>query len=227
MPVIAAVAVAVAVLAVIAAIVVIAGDDDEGGDTGETSDQSGGIEFDDSPVTSPDGLELSGLNPDVRNDPPLVGDTLTLSYTLTNTTDEPVEFAYTYVGARNPDDDNRDPEDMNEEAVLAPGETLEAQGRVLLDSAGTWLVWPCYELSRRGGLPRRVAGHLVPGRVARRSGAPSAPVASGVTTFRRGSGAMGPAASIGRSTCRQLMSTAPATRERKRVGWDGSSSPPS
>ena len=35
---------------------------------------------------------------------------------------------------------------MNEEAVLAPGETLEAQGRVLLDSAGTWLVWPCYEL---------------------------------------------------------------------------------
>ena len=100
--VIAAVAVAVAVLAVIAAIVVIAGDDDEVGDTGETSDQSGGIEFDDSPVTSPDGLELSGLNPDVRNDPPLVGDTLTLSYTLTNTTDEPVEFAYTYVGGPQP-----------------------------------------------------------------------------------------------------------------------------
>ena len=97
-------------------------------------------------MTSPDGLELSGLSPDVRNDPPLVGDTLTLSYALTNTTDEPVEFAYTYVGARNPDDDNRDPEDMNEEAVLEPGETLEAEGRVLLDSDGTWLVWPCYEL---------------------------------------------------------------------------------
>ena len=144
-PVIAAVAVVVAVLAVIAAIVVIAGDDDEGDDTG---DQSGsGIEFDDSPVTSLDGLELSELSPDVRNDPPLVGDTLTLSYALTNTTDEPVEFAYTYVGARNPDDENRDPEDMNEEAVLEPGETLEAEGRVLLDSDGTWVVWPCYELA--------------------------------------------------------------------------------
>ena len=36
---------------------------------------------------------------------------------------------------------------MNEEAVLEPGETLEAEGRVFLDSAGTWLVWPCYELA--------------------------------------------------------------------------------
>ena len=147
-PVIAAVAVVVAVLAVIAAILVIAGgDDDEADEADDAAEQSGGIEYDDTPVSSEDGLELSGLFPDVRNDPPLVGDTLTLSYALTNTTDEPVEFAYTFVGARNPDDENRDPEDMNEEAVLEPGETLEAEGRVFLDSAGTWLVWPCYELA--------------------------------------------------------------------------------
>ena len=146
-PVIAVVAVVVAVLAVIAAIVVISGDDDEADEADDAAEQSGGIEFDDSPETSPDSLELSGLDVDVRNDPPLEDDTLTLSYALTNTTDEPVEFAYTFVGARNPDDEVVDPEDMNEEVVLEPGETLEAEGRVFLDSAGTWQVWPCYELA--------------------------------------------------------------------------------
>ena len=36
-------------------------------------------------MTSEDGLELTGLAVDVRNYPPLVGDTVTLSYSLTNT----------------------------------------------------------------------------------------------------------------------------------------------
>jgi len=36
---------------------------------------------------------------------------------------------------------------MNEGRALAPGETVNAQGRVLLDSVGTWQLWPCYVLS--------------------------------------------------------------------------------
>ena len=92
-PVIAAVAVAVAVLAVIAAIVVIAGGRRRGRRGRRHVRPVRRHRVDDTPVTSEDGLELSGLDPDVRNDPPLVGDTLTLSYALTNTTDEPVEFA--------------------------------------------------------------------------------------------------------------------------------------
>jgi len=30
--------------------------------------------------------------------------------------------------------------------VIAPGETLSAEGEVLLDSEGNWRVWPCYIL---------------------------------------------------------------------------------
>jgi len=30
--------------------------------------------------------------------------------------------------------------------VLQPGKTVTAEGRVILDSDGTWRVWPCYTL---------------------------------------------------------------------------------
>lgn len=36
--------------------------------------------------------------------------------------------------------------DSNEGKLLAPGETVNAQGRRLLDGAGSWEFWPCYEL---------------------------------------------------------------------------------
>ena len=137
-------AIAIAVVAVIAAVVAITATNGDDGD--DTASPAGGIEVDQATISSPDGLQLAGLDVDVRNDPPLVGDTATVSYTLTNVTDEPIEFTYTFVGARNPDDENRDPEDMNEGIVLAPDDTVSAQGRVFLDSAGTRLVWPCYEL---------------------------------------------------------------------------------
>jgi hypothetical protein len=37
-------------------------------------------------------------------------------------------------------------EDMNEGRVIAPGETISAEGRILLESEGNWQVWPCYLL---------------------------------------------------------------------------------
>jgi TIR domain len=114
-----------------------------------TTQASGGIEVDSTPVTSPDGIKLTGLRAVSRRDPdpPLVGDTVTVSYSLTNVGDQPLQLESTFVGARNPADDNINIEDMNEGRVLSPGETVNAQGRILLDSAGAWQLWPCYLLS--------------------------------------------------------------------------------
>ncbi|HEY9355602.1 MAG TPA: toll/interleukin-1 receptor domain-containing protein [Arthrobacter sp.] len=109
----------------------------------------GGIDVDGSPVTSGDGLRLTGLQAASRRDPdsPRVGDTVTVSYALTNTTDKPLQLEYTFVGARDPAGEHHDAEDMNEGRTLAPGETVNAQGRVLLNSAGAWEMWPCYVLT--------------------------------------------------------------------------------
>lgn len=105
-----------------------------------------GIEVDTEPATTGDQLRLSGLAVAVRNNPPRVGDSITVNYSLTNVGDERIEMEGTFVGARNPADDNRDSEDVNEGIALAPGETAQAVGNIFLDSAGTWMVWPCYEL---------------------------------------------------------------------------------
>ncbi len=115
----------------------------------------GGIEVPSTPVTSPDGIELTELAAVSRRDPdpPQVGDTVTVSYSLTNVGDQPTQLAFTFVGVRNPAGDNVDTEDMNEGSALAPGETVSAEGRIPINSAGTWELWPCYELDGGGTCP--------------------------------------------------------------------------
>jgi hypothetical protein len=92
------------------------------------------------------GLELVELRAAVSNDPPQVGDTITVSFTLTNVGDAPAQFEGTFVAARNPADDNRDSEQANFEAQVGAGDSIETQASFELDSAGTWQFWPCYEL---------------------------------------------------------------------------------
>ena len=121
--------------------------DEDVSDQQDATEAGGGIDVDSTPVTSPDGIGLTGLKAASGSDPASVGDTVTVSYSLTNVGDEPIQLEYTFVGVRNPAGENRDAEDMNEGSVLAPGETVNAQGRRLLDSAGSWEFWPCYELS--------------------------------------------------------------------------------
>jgi hypothetical protein len=111
------------------------------------NEASGGIGVDSSPVTSGDGIKLTELKAVSRNSPPLVGDTITVSYSLTNVGDQRIQVEHTFVGARNAANNHKDSEGMNDGIVLAPGETLASQGRILLDSAGAWELWPCYELS--------------------------------------------------------------------------------
>ncbi len=110
---------------------------------------TGGIDVDTSTATSPEDLQLSGLTAVSRRepDPPQVGDTVTVRYSLTNVGEQPIQLANTFVGVRDPADSNRDTEDENEGATLKRGESVTAQGRVLLDAAGKWELWPCYALS--------------------------------------------------------------------------------
>ena len=110
---------------------------------------TGGIDVDTSTATSPEDLQLSGLTAVSRRepDPPQVGDTVTVRYSLTNVGEQPIQLANTFVGVRDPADSNRDTEDENEGTTLKRGESVTAQGRVLLDAAGKWELWPCYALS--------------------------------------------------------------------------------
>ena len=117
------------------------------GDTGDASEPTGGIrlDIDATQVTSQHGLALSAL----RTEPPsapAVSRTLTVRYSLTNETAEPVQLDDTFVAVRDPAGSNRDAEDSNEGVVVSPGQTVTADGRVNLGSEGTWRVWPCYAL---------------------------------------------------------------------------------
>jgi hypothetical protein len=119
----------------------------DGGAGGQGATEDGAaIAVDATPVTSPDGLRLSGLAATSPANPPAVGDTVVVTYSLTNTTGQEVRLASTFVGARDQADENRDVE-VSGETVLAQGETVKAEGRVRLESPGTWRIWPCYELS--------------------------------------------------------------------------------
>jgi hypothetical protein len=107
---------------------------------------AGGIEVDSEPETTGDQLRLTGLAASVRNDPPRVGDTITVSYSLTNVGQERIQLDSTFVGARGPGNKHADAEDGNEGRAVQPGETIQAQGKVFLGNAGTWTLWPCYVL---------------------------------------------------------------------------------
>jgi hypothetical protein len=108
---------------------------------------AGGIEIDTEPETTSDQIRLTGLSASVRNNPPRVGDTVTVKYSLTNTGAGPAQLEYTFVGARNPAEGHADAEDGNEERAIQPAETIQADGKVFLDKAGTWTLWPCYVLA--------------------------------------------------------------------------------
>jgi len=105
-----------------------------------------GIEIDSEPATSGDDVRLMGLTVSVRNNPPRVGDTIVVSYSLTNVGKADIQMGFTFVGARNQADERRDSEEVNQDRMLRPGETVLAEGRVLLDNAGPWTLWPCYTL---------------------------------------------------------------------------------
>jgi hypothetical protein len=80
-------------------------------------------------------------------DPPAVGSTITVSYSLTNDGNDSVQLDRAFVGARNATRAHHDSKGMHQGRTLAPGETIDVQDEIRTDSAGTWQLWPCYELT--------------------------------------------------------------------------------
>ena len=117
-----------------------------------TREAGGELGADPSAVTSSDGLRLTGLEAVSSPSPPTVGATATVRYSLTNDGDQDIQLVSVFLGVRNGADDHRDVE-LSPARTLAPGETVAVQGQVLLDSAGTWRLWPCYELGGGGLCP--------------------------------------------------------------------------
>jgi hypothetical protein len=138
-------AVVVGVVAVIALVVAIAavGSQSDGGDD---TDQGDGVVLTGQPATSPEGLELTDYRVESQRNPAVVNDRVTVSYTLMNGTETPVELDEIFVGVRNAADDILD-QSIVEGEVLDPGERFEASREVVVDSAGVWRFWPCYALA--------------------------------------------------------------------------------
>jgi hypothetical protein len=95
-------------------------------------------------VATSDGIEVSRIL--VTGEEPVTVDArVTMSYRLTNLTERVVELDYTFIGVRDPDDENRD-EEVDAGISLGPGESTDVRQTLLLDRAGTWTIWPCYVL---------------------------------------------------------------------------------
>lgn len=97
-------------------------------------------------TTSPEGLQLAGRSLTSPHDPPQLGGTVTVRFTLTNTTDQPIEMSGgTFVAARDPADVNLDTDPANVGTILEPGQSVDTEGQIPLTAAGRWQFWPCYE----------------------------------------------------------------------------------
>ena len=97
-------------------------------------------------TTSPDGLQLAGRSLTSPHDPPQLGDTVTVRFTLTNTTDQPIEMSGgTFVAARDPADVNLDTDPANVGTILEPGQSVDTEGQIPITASGRWQFWPCYE----------------------------------------------------------------------------------
>lgn len=101
-----------------------------------------------------DGIEVLDLVATGPQKPLLVGDVLTVRYTLRNAGSSPFTFAEVFTGTIPPEGVDEDPPDAghdNQGRVLAPGESLHIEHLVTLYGAGTWTIWPCYEKQNPDG----------------------------------------------------------------------------
>jgi hypothetical protein len=97
---------------------------------------------------SPESIELFGLQASGPNDPPRIGDRIDVRFTLRNDGSAPVTFAEAFVAARAPDDDNRDFGAAYEGQVLTTRATITVSSSIVVDRAGLWDFWPCYDIKR-------------------------------------------------------------------------------
>jgi len=104
---------------------------------------------------SPHGLQLSRFN--VNRTQMMVGDTVKVSFALTNTTDEPITISSqfgVFVGARwnsISDANNRDFGHKYKGKVLQPGARIAMKASKKLDKEGIWRFWPAYNVDGQWG----------------------------------------------------------------------------
>lgn len=80
----------------------------------------------------------------------VVGDRITVSFTIQNVGQEPFLLNGTFVGARDPDDVNRDFGHDNGSYLLEPAESVTTTGSLFVDLPGTWQFSPCYAFVQDG-----------------------------------------------------------------------------
>lgn len=85
-----------------------------------------------------------------RPEPMVVGGRITVRFTIQNVGQEPFLLNETFVGARNPDDVNRDFGHGNGSYRLQPGESVTTTGSLRVEQPGTWQFTPCYAFEQDG-----------------------------------------------------------------------------
>ena len=104
---------------------------------------------------------MTGLGVVSQNCPVKAGETITVSYTLTNTGNQPIRLTETFVAVRDAADKNQD-EDTNQGRELAPKGSVAVRGRVTVSSKGTWIMWPCYAAANGNFCPSEWRKFSVP-----------------------------------------------------------------
>lgn len=130
--------------------------DTTAGSTGSPSVDAGAVvlwEDPDPSVAENDGIEVSGLRATGDQEPPNVDDQIEIEYTLRNVGSNPVTFNFTFTGVRGPGDRWADTGEDNNGATVQPGEALSISHPILLDAAGAWMIWPCYQVRTADGSP--------------------------------------------------------------------------
>lgn len=112
--------------------------------------QEGVVHEDSERDVSEDGIEVSGLRASGEHAKPAAGDRIKIQFSLRNVGSGAVTFDETFIGARNPGDDNKDFAHGNSGDLLAPGDAVKISGSIVVDARGIWQFFPCYILRTRG-----------------------------------------------------------------------------
>jgi len=108
------------------------------------------IYADDQPETSPQSIRLLEVQATSDRREPTVSDRVTVTFSIENVAEVPFELGSTFVGARAPGDVWRDFGHGNVSQVLEPGEKLTVRSSIIVDAAGTWKFWPCFDFEHDG-----------------------------------------------------------------------------
>lgn len=110
------------------------------------SPREAAIYIDDQVATSPDKIKVFGITATSQHDPPRVNDRITIQFSLQNIGQQPVALESTFIGARDPEKQNKDFSAENRRKILKPSEIANIKGSIAVSKKGVWKFWPCYTI---------------------------------------------------------------------------------